>query len=113
VIVTSNVERRAEEQFEGQVFCINYKEWTKLEHGTNDSAMVVMFNVLRALGVKEVYLAGFDGFSASINENYMDPNLRRPVTDEQAKERNAFFRGYVKRMRKCMEITFVTESKYD
>lgn len=113
VIVTSNVERTATEQFEGQVQVINYKEWIKTSNGVNDAAMVVMFNLLKEVGVKEVYLAGFDGFSVNINENYADPNLRRPVTDEQAKERNEFFKEFLNGMKAFMEIHFLTESKYN
>lgn len=112
VIVTSNVDQKIKPQFEGQVQVISYKNWTRTEHGVNDSAMVVIFNLLRTAAVNEVYLAGFDGFSANINENYNDRNLRRPVTEEQARERNDFFRKFIAEMKEYMEITFLTESKY-
>lgn len=113
VIVTSNVERQVEMQFDGQVQVLNYKEWTKTDNGVNDSAIVIMFNILRAVGAKEIYLAGFDGFSSNINENYMDKNLRRPVTDEQANERNSFIKEFLKGMKADMELHFLTESKYE
>jgi 4-hydroxy 2-oxovalerate aldolase len=113
VIVTSNVHREVEAQFEGQIQVLDYKEWTKTEYGINDSAIVIMFNILKAIGVKTVYLAGFDGFSSNINENYMDRNLRRPVTEEQANERNEFFREFLKNMSEKMTITFLTESLYN
>ena len=113
VIVTSNVVRNVDAQFEGQVQVINYKEWIKTANGVNDSAMVVMFNLLKEVGVKEVYLAGFDGFSVNINDNYMDKNLRRPVTEEQANERNEFFKEFLNGMKAFMEIHFLTVSKYN
>lgn len=113
VIVTSNVQRNVEEQFEGQIQILNYKEWTKTESGVNDSAIVIMFNILKAVGAKEIYLAGFDGFSSNINENYMDKNLRRPVTEEQANERNRFIKDFLGRVRKEMNLHFLTESKYE
>ncbi len=112
VIATSNVSIQGEPQSEGQVLVINYKNWIKTEDGVNDSALVVVFNLLKAIGTKEVYLAGFDGFSASINENYADRNLRRPVTDEQARERNEFFRDYIDKAGDLMEIHFLTKSRY-
>jgi 4-hydroxy 2-oxovalerate aldolase len=62
--------------------------------------------------VKTVYLAGFDGFSSNINENYMDRNLRRPVTEEQANERNAFIKAFLAKMSESMELNFLTVSKY-
>jgi 4-hydroxy 2-oxovalerate aldolase len=113
VLVTSNVERQTKEQFPGQVQIIDYQEWTKTEDGVNDSAIVIMFNILQAVGAKEIYLAGFDGFSSNINENYMDPNLRRPVTEEQANERNRFVRKFLGKMREGMKLCFLTESKYE
>jgi 4-hydroxy 2-oxovalerate aldolase len=113
VIVTSNVEQKVKAQFEGQIRTIDYKAWVKTESGVNDSAMVVTFNLLKAIGSKVVYMAGFDGFSANINENYADKNLRRPVTDEQARERNVFFAEFLNRMREVMEIHFMTESLYN
>ncbi|MDD6157405.1 MAG: pyruvate carboxyltransferase [Lachnospiraceae bacterium] len=113
VIVTSNVTRTPVAEFDGQVQVIDYKEWIHTEDGVNDSALVVVFNLLREIGVKEVYLAGFDGFSVNINENYMDPNLRRPVTEEQAKERNEFFKKFIAETKKDIQLIFLTESMYN
>lgn len=109
IIVTSNVSRTPEENIK----VVNYKEWIKIENGVKDSALVIIFNILHALDVKEVYLAGFDGFSANINENYIDKNMRRPVTDEQARERNTFFAQFICGMKETMQIEFLTESLYN
>lgn len=113
VVVTSNVTRNTAIEAEGQVRVINYKKWIHTPNGVNDSAIVVMFNILKEAGAKEVYLAGFDGFSANINENYADRNLRRPVTEEQAKERNEFFRVFINGMKEYMDVHYMTESLYN
>ena len=109
IIVTSNVSQNTSEHIQ----VINYKEWIKVDEGVNDSAIVIMLNLLKALQVKEVYLAGFDGFSANINENYVDKALRRPVSDEQAKERNESIKKFINGMKNAMEIHFMTESMYN
>ena len=109
MILTSNVC----EQSDDHTKVIDYKKWTKVGDGVNDAAVVIVFNLLKTLGTTHVYLAGFDGFSANINENYLDKNLRRPVSDEQAKERNAFITNFIGSMKDCMEITFLTESLYN
>lgn len=109
VIVTSNVSQKTMDM----VKVINYKEWIKVDNGVNDSAVVIIMNLLKALGVKEVYLAGFDGFSANINENYVDKKLRRPVSDEQAKERNKTIKDFLSGMKKDIQIHFLTESLYN
>ncbi len=112
VIVTSNVTSQIKLQFEGQALVIDYKNWIRTENGANDAALVVAFNLLCEVGTKEVYLAGFDGFSVNINENYEDKSLRRPVTEEQAKERNEFFHDFIAKAGNTMEIHFLTKSKY-
>lgn len=109
IIVTSNVSQKTAENID----VINYKEWIKVDQGVNDSAVIIMLNLLKALEVREVYLAGFDGFSANINENYVDKALRRPVSDEQAKERNHAIRAFLAGMAKHMNIHFMTESLYN
>ena len=109
IIVTSNVSQNTSEHIQ----VINYKEWIKVDEGVNDSAIVIMLNLLKALQVKEVYLAGFDGFSANINDNYVDKALRRPVSDEQAKERNESIKKFINGMKNAMEIHFMTESMYN
>ena len=52
IIVTSNVSQNTSEHIQ----VINYKEWIKVDEGVNDSAIVIMLNLLKALQVKEVYL---------------------------------------------------------
>jgi hypothetical protein len=42
----------------------------------------------------------------------MDRNLRRPVTEEQANERNAFIKAFLAKMSESMELNFLTVSKY-
>lgn len=109
LIVTSNLCQTTEEW----VKVIDYKKWTRVGDDVNDAAVVIILNLLKALQVKKVYLAGFDGFSANINENYVDKALRRPVSDEQAKERNAFIRDFIEKMKTFMNIEFLTESLYN
>ncbi len=113
VIVTSNVLNAQEEYPRERIKTLNYKNWIRVENGVNDSAVVVIFGLLSALGVKKAYLAGFDGFSANINENYLDKTLRRPVTDEQARERNEFFRTFLRKQKETMELFYLTESLYN
>ena len=71
-------------------------------------------NLLKSCGVKEVLLAGFDGFSVDINENYYDPNMRHPVNAEQAHRRNSYYRKMIQELKEYgMRITFATRSKYE
>lgn len=111
VITTSNVSKGAR----GKVKILNYKNWIDISDGrTHDSSSVIMLNFLKTCGVKEILLAGFDGFAVNINENYFDPNLRRPVSVEQVNRRNAFYKRFVEEIASTgIIISFVTPSKYE
>lgn len=111
VIVPSNVSKGGR----GNVKVLNYRNWINVEgNKTHDSSSVIAFNLLKYCGVKEVILAGFDGFSANINENYFDPNLRHPVNEEQAKCRNEYYKGLIEGLKKDgIKVSFITPSKYE
>ncbi len=107
VIVPSNVSKGGR----GNVKILNYSSWINVDERTHDSSSVIALNLLKACDVKEVMLAGFDGFSVNINENYYDPNMRHPVNLEQAERRNVYYKTLIKN---CgMEVSFITPSMYE
>ena len=110
VLTTSNVSKGVR----GNVKILNYKNWIEITDRTHDSSFVIAMNLLKSCGVKNVYLAGLDGFVVNINENYSDPNLRRPVSIEQVERRNSYYKDFISRMREYgINVTFVTPSKYE
>lgn len=111
VLTTSNVSKGAR----GNVKVFNYKNWIDISDGrTHDSSSVITLNVLKACNAKTIYLAGLDGFSVNINNNYSDPNLRRPVTIEQVNRRNAFYKRFIAGIKsEGIDIKFVTPSQYE
>ncbi|MDO4191299.1 MAG: aldolase catalytic domain-containing protein [Bacteroidales bacterium] len=110
VITTSNVSKGAR----GNVKVLNYKNWIEISDGrTHDSSAVIMLNLLKAVGVKTIYLAGLDGFEVNINENYADPNLRHPVSVEQMERRNKYYKRFIQTIASSgIDIHFVTPSLY-
>lgn len=110
VIATSVVSKGGR----GNVKILNYKNWIEIDERTHDSSFVIAFNLLKVCEVKKILLAGFDGFSIDINENYSDPNLRHPVNGEQAERRNKYYKKLVERIRNAkVEVIFLTPSKYE
>lgn len=98
----------------GNVQVLNYKNWIEVGEKTHDSSSVIALNFLVACGAREVLLAGFDGFSANINQNYYNYEMRRPVTQEQADNRNEYYKNFIESIRnKNVKIEFVTRSKYE
>lgn len=109
IIVTSNISKGGR----GNVAILNYKDWIEVRDTTYDSSGIIALNLLQACEVKSVRLAGFDGFSLDINDNYFDPNLRRPLTAKEAEQRNAFFPRFLKEKKDAgMDIAFLTPTKY-
>ena len=110
VIAPSNVSKGGR----GNVKILNYTNWIETGDCTHDSSAVIALKLFQTCGVKSILLAGFDGFSANINDNYYDVNMRRPVTAEQAENRNNYYRNLIKRIRESgINISFVTPSRYE
>jgi Isopropylmalate/homocitrate/citramalate synthases len=112
IIVPSNVSKGGR----GNVKILNYKNWIEVDEDgrTHDSSSVIALNLLQACGVEKVLLAGFDGFSVNINDNYYDANMRRPVNDEQAKRRNYYYKDLIRRVRaNGVKVEFITPSIYE
>lgn len=110
IIVPSNVSKGGR----GNVKILNYSNWIEIDERTHDSSAVIALNLLKMCGVKEILLAGFDGFSVNINDNYYDPNMRHPVNAEQAERRNKYYRRLINRIRDCgVNISFITPSLYE
>ncbi len=99
----------------GGVRILNYANWIETDaEGTHDSSSVIIFNVLKACAVKEIMLAGFDGFSVDINNNYFDSNMRRPLDERQVNARNMFYRRYIATLKQSgIDVKFITPSLYE
>ncbi len=95
------------------VLVIDYEKWITVENGVQDSSGIVALKLMTACGASEILLAGFDGFSVDINQNYYDKTMRRPVSEEQATQRNAFFKSYVGRLRASIPVIYLTPSRYE
>lgn len=109
IIVCSNISKGGR----GKVKILNYSNWIEIDEKTHDSSSIIAFNLLKACEVKEILLAGFDGFSIDINLNYYDPNLRHPINLEQVEQRNKYYKDFINRMTKSeIKVSFVTESLY-
>lgn len=109
IIVMSSVSKGGR----GNVKVLNYENWIERNGKTYDSSSIVAFKLIESCGCSKVYLAGFDGFSVGINENYYNSLMRVPVTDEQARERNKF---YTERIHKMIDsgikVECITPTRY-
>lgn len=76
-----------------------------------DNSLVMLLKVLSKTGVKEVKLAGFDGYSAD-SENYTNPNMEYDFIKGKVEYLNKYTSDFIRSMSGTIKIEFVTKSKY-
>ena len=89
---------------------VNYSEVSFSEKGISDNCVIMLLRLLDKLGVKDVALAGFDGYQANRN-NYAFPGMASLHT--RGEEENVNIRKYVEELQKLMQLTFLTPSQYE
>ena len=108
LLITSNIVYKGN----AKVDVLAYKKWISVIDGeTYDSAGFVILNLLEKCNVKEVIMAGFDGYKSDITENYFDITFRRPVTSSQAQKRNKIYKEWLS-SKETLNISFLTPSLY-
>lgn len=76
-----------------------------------DNSMMMLIRLLEKVGVKNVDLAGFDGYTPD-DVNYFDENMEYSFVKEKADSLNESGRQFFREMADRMNIEFVTESYY-
>lgn len=109
IIAPSSVTRTQDRN----IHIIDYFKWITVDDETYDSAGFMILNLLAALGVKEIYLAGFDGFDVNVNKNYFDESLKRSFSPESIAKKNRVFGKFVMEKQKLHSISFVTKTIYE
>ena len=96
------------------VFAIlNYSRWVIADGETHDSAGVVSLKLMEFCHPNKVMLAGFDGLSYNLNENYYDETMRYAYSEESVINSNKFYKNFIKNLREKIEIDFITPSVYE
>lgn len=90
----------------------NYKDLLTDIEAVKDNAGLMAIKFLMHYGVKEIYLAGFDGYSHDVKENYGDSQMafitRNAVLDAMNNGMSVTMRQYSKHI----NIHFLTEEKH-
>ena len=108
LIVTSNITtfgRKAD-------FILNYQSLMKANCVGSDNVLLLVIASLIKFGVKEVNIAGFDGFSPT-NENYYEFGLSFAGNEKYVEENNDIIRSGLHELSKQIKINFLTASLYE
>ncbi len=105
LLITSNLLDVCEEEN-----VLNYSELCFDEKGNCDNCVIMLMKLLIKLEVKQVYVAGFDGYQEK-GSNYVTSYMASQHT--KGVEENIRNRRYVEDIRKQISIEFLTESLYN
>lgn len=108
VMVTSNIKER----ISAQDLVFNYHDLTYDENGVFDNCTVMLLRLLRQIGVKEVHLAGFDGYEERATD-YVSSILDYQERHKGAADTNRLIRTLLEPVKSQMRLQFLTPSKYE
>ncbi|MBD5478593.1 MAG: 4-hydroxy-2-ketovalerate aldolase [Lachnospiraceae bacterium] len=109
VVVTSNIKTGHAKD----VLVVNYSSYLNEDRLIVDNAGLMCINLLKRINVKQLTLAGFDGFSRNVKENYYEKSLYLDVEEERLADMNAAIARRFQQLVKQLEITFLTGSSYE
>lgn len=94
---------------------IEYEKWIEYDKNGNiyDSAGVMAIKLTASMKPGKIVLVGFDGFSLDVNKNYSDPSMRHTVDREHITLYNRFFKDFIVRIGKTVDVVFATPSEYE
>ena len=92
---------------------LNYSRWTMFEEELHDSAGVTALRLMEYCRPRKIMLAGFDGLSYDINNNYYDETMRFAYSKENIDNNNIFLKNYISELGKKIEVEHITPSLYE
>ncbi|MDD6201941.1 MAG: aldolase catalytic domain-containing protein [Lachnospiraceae bacterium] len=105
-ILTSNVKVPCEEGF-----VVNYASYISEETEIVDNSGLMLLKLLLSIGMKEVYIAGMDGYTASVRQNYYDVGLDYDFSDK-IEMRNRMISSELRDIDAKMKLHFLTKTIY-
>lgn len=107
IIATSNVTARGE----NFPYVLLRQPLLEQEEEIVDNSFLMLLKVLKSCGMKELHLAGFDGYSDH-EDNYFNPHMEYAFVKNEAGHLNRHIRYVLEHEYSDMELHFVTYSKY-
>ena len=92
---------------------INYSDYLNEDAIISDNAGLMLMNFLNKIGVKEINLAGFDGFGINRFDDYFDSDYLNDTEYEELINKTKKIAKRIKALSGSMKINFLTESKYE
>ena len=107
IIATSNVTETGNDF----PFVLNYSNLIDESQEFPDNSMMMLIRLLVEIDIKNVALAGFDGYTPD-DVNYLDANMEYSFVKEKADALNKSGRDFFDKVKNDIHIEFVTRSYY-
>ena len=105
-IVTSNMQ-----DAETYDYMVNFSSYASQHAQIIDNSGLMLLKLLMATGVKEVFVAGMDGYTEDSETAYYDTSLYHDFS-KAARERNELISGELREIARHMRLHFITPSVY-
>mgnify|MGYP002861149986 CR=1 FL=1 len=109
IIGTSNI-TPAKGKFD---YSFDYSTLIDTDFEIPDNSLPMLLRLLKRIGVKELALAGFDGYSVDSRADYINPDMAYEFISNYAVKLNSYTKKVIADLKGEMNITFVTESAYE
>jgi 4-hydroxy 2-oxovalerate aldolase len=107
IIATSNVTSKRLD-FD---YTLNYSSLIDEEADIIDNSFIMLLKALVKAGVKQVNVAGFDGYSED-KLNFINPDMEYTFIKDRTAELNQYAKDKLAELSKDIEVNFVTTSLY-
>ena len=108
VIATSNV-TPTDAPFE---YVVNISELLDRSSEYADNSLMMILKVLMRCNIKEVNLAGFDGYSGT-DANYLDEGKEYEFAKQKADYLNNYMSEFIRANKDAIKVKFLTDTRYD
>ena len=107
IIATSNVTKTSGD-FD---YVLNYSSLIDKNTEIIDNSLVMLLKAMCIFEVKNISLAGFDGYS-KLEDNYYDISREYSFVKEKSEYFNKYVRDYLTSINKKLKVRFITDSYY-
>lgn len=107
VIATSNI-TDVRDSFD---YVLNYASLIDTEAEIHDNSFLMFINVLLKMGIRKVYLAGFDGYKKD-EDNYYNPDMDYRLAYVKQQGINQYVAKKLASISGELEVCFITDTQY-
>lgn len=108
LIATSNI-TRASGEFD---YKLDYESLIDREATFMDNSLLMLLRAFDKAGVKDVYLAGFDGYSIDKESNYFSSKMEYEFSKQKGEEINADVNKFLAEIKGKLNVHFLTHTEY-